>query len=425
MTRYALYYAPDQNSAWWIAGCRWLGRDPVTGQDLQQPVVDGIPPLVLQQLSSDARRYGFHATLKAPFRLAEGFAEAHLLGTLAAFCAAQTRITVPAPAVLPMGDFLALRTSQESREINALAMRCVSYFDFLRAPPTEAELSKRRSSQLTQRQEQLLQRWGYPYTEEEYRFHMTLTDKLSGVDADIAYRLRKAAERFFDIDAPLLINGIALFREEAPGAPFTLLRRFDFGLRALEHHAHQLPVAGRLFFVVGPYGSGRDDLLSWVRQKLPQHKQPYFAQRTITRRALPSEEHESISPEQFWQQAAAGHFAMTWQYHDFCYGIRRGFEAELKAGRNVVISGSREFVPRLLQAYPDAQVVWIEADHALIRQRMENRLLQQENGGAALLKRVQRNAQFSRPEQPEIIRLDHTGPVENAGRRLLDILTSA
>lgn len=422
MSRYALYYAPDQNSPWWAAGCRWLGRDPQTGQDLQQPLVDGIPPLVLQQLSSDARRYGFHATLKAPFRLAEGFQEQHLLHTLAAFCAAQTRITVAAPAVLPMGDFLALRTGEEARDINALAMRCVSYFDFLRAPPGDAELSKRRSNQLTQRQEQLLQRWGYPYTEEEYRFHLTLTDRLSGVDPDIAYSLRKAAEAFFDLDAPLLINGIALFKEEAPGAPFALLRRFEFGLSALEHHRHQLPAAGRLFFVVGPSGSGKDSLLSWVRQNLPPQAEVCFAQRTITRPAHTSEEHESISPEQFWQQAAAGHFAMSWQSHDLCYGIRRGFEAELKAGRDVVINGSREFVPQLLQAYPEAQVIWVEADHALIRQRMEER---QRESGAALLKRVQRIAQFSPPEQPEVIKLDNTGALEVAGRRLLDILITS
>ncbi|MES2106082.1 MAG: DUF1045 domain-containing protein [Pseudomonadota bacterium] len=424
MTRYAIYYAPDQGSAWWSAGCRWLGRDPVTGQDLQQPAVEGIPPLVLQQLSSDARRYGFHATLKAPFRLAEGFNEEHLLHALAAFCAVQTRITVPAPAVLPMGDFLALRTTEESRDISALAMRCVSYFDFLRAPPGDAELNKRRSSQLTQRQEQLLQRWGYPYTEEEYRFHMTLTDKLAGVDADVAYSLRKAAESFFDIAAPLLINGIALFREDAPGAPFALLRRFDFGLRALEHQSHQLPIPGRLFFVVGPSGSGKDDLLRWVRQNPARHKEMVFVQRTITRPALTGEDHESISPEQFWQLAAAGHFAMTWQSYELCYGIRRGFEAELKAGRNVVISGSREFVPKLLQTYQDAQVIWIEADHVLLRQRMEDRLQRQNGSGPALLKRVQRNVQFSRPEQPEVIKLDNSGSIESAGRRLLDILTA-
>ncbi|WP_394778235.1 DUF1045 domain-containing protein, partial [Undibacterium sp.] len=374
MTRYALYYAPDQNSAWWTAGCRWLGRDPVTGQDLLQPPVEGMPPLVLQKLTADARRYGFHATLKAPFRLAEGFLEKHLLDTLAAFCAVQTRITIQQPSVLPMGDFLALRTAEESRDIHALAMRCVSYFDFLRAPPSDAELHKRRSGQLSQRQEQLLQRWGYPYTEEEYRFHMTLTDKLSAVDADVSYRLRRAAESFFHIDAPLLINGIALFREDAPGAPFALLRRFDFGLHALEHHAQQLPAPGRLFFVVGPSGSGKDELLGWVKQQLAGRQAMVFPPRTITRPAGSTEDHEAVSSEQFWQLAAAGHFAMTWQSYDLCYGIRRGFEAELKAGRDVVISGSREFVPRMMQAYPQAQVIWIEGDHALVRQRIEARL---------------------------------------------------
>jgi ribose 1,5-bisphosphokinase len=109
---------------------------------------------------------------------------------------------------------------------------------------------------------------------------------------------------------------------------------------------------------------------------------------------------------------------MVWQANDLCYGIPRGIEAELKAGRDVVVNGSREFVPQLRQLFPDAQVVWVEADLEQIRQRMESR---RRESGAALLMRLGRATQFTPAEQ--VIRLNNNGPVEVAGRQLLQILS--
>ena len=44
--RYAVYFAPPPDSDWWAFGCRWLGRDALTGRALEQPLL----PLLLQQL---------------------------------------------------------------------------------------------------------------------------------------------------------------------------------------------------------------------------------------------------------------------------------------------------------------------------------------------------------------------------------------
>lgn len=419
MARYALYFAPAADTPWWNAGCRWLGRDPVSGAEFPQVRVPGLPGLMFAKLTSDARRYGFHATLKAPFQLAEGFSESHLAAMANAFCTVQRPIALHETRVCPLYNFLALRPAGPYDEIGALAMRCVTYFDMLRAPPTAAELAKRRHAGLTARQESLLHRWGYPYTEEEFRFHMTLTDSLSGIDVETAYAIRKAAEQQFQAaqdSAPLVIDALTIFRETQPGEPFTVWRRFAFGK---QQQASSLPDQGRLFFFVGPSGVGKDTLLQWVRQRIPADADIVFAQRTITRPAHPSEAHETMDAATFRQLAAAGHFAMVWQANDLCYGVRRGIEAELKAGRDVIVNGSREYVPQLWQSFPDAQVVWIEADATQIRERIEAR---QRESGTALFRRLERAMQFAPPKTEQIIHLDNSGPPEVAGQKLLEIL---
>lgn len=417
MTRYALYFSPAFDSPWWQVGCRWLGRDPATGATYPPPSLQRVPSLLMNQLTADARRYGFHATLKAPFRLIDGFSEVHLLAMAKAFAAVQRPITLDDVRVRPLGNFLALRPAGPLDDIAALAMRCVDYFDNLRAPPTSSELAKRRHSGLTARQESLLRRWGYPYTEEEFRFHMTLTDSLVGIDDDIVYALRKAAEESFAQAAetgPMVIDALTIFRENEPGAPFSVWRRLPFSGRA---EAPSLPAPGRLFFFVGPSGAGKDTLLQWVQQRLPSDADTVFARRTITRPAHASEAHEPADASTFWALAAAGHFSMIWQANDLFYGIPRGIEADLKAGRDVVVNGSREYVPRLLELFPQAQVIWVEADTEQIRKRIEGR---QRETGPALLKRLDRAKQFT--PDGEVIRLDNSGPVEIAGRRLLEML---
>lgn len=422
MTRYALYFTPAPETEWWRAGCQWLGRDAQTDVRCFQPSVAGVLPTQLKQLTIDARRYGFHATLKAPFRLAPGFSEEHLLAMAEAFTATQRSLQVDMLQVQELGNFMALQPAADnntgSDELGVLAMRCVSYFDLLRAAPTATELAKRRRTELNVRQEALLQRWGYQFTEEEYRFHLTLTDALDAIDEEAVYAIRSAAETCFSkaLTTPMTVDALSIFREEEPGAPLTMWKRLPFFDRAA---TPSIPEPGRLFFVVGPSGVGKDTLLRWVKDNMPADSSTVFARRTITRAAHASEAHEVIEHGYFWQLAADGHFSMLWQANGSCYGIRRGIEAELQAGRDVVINGSREYVPQLRQSFTDACIIWIDAEPELIRQRIEAR---QREAGPALLRRMERVSQFNAPETDDIYRIDNSGPVEVAGRRLLEIL---
>src|SRR5690606_25376449 len=123
------------------------------------------------------RHYGFHATLKAPFRLAPGVSPERLRAAVADFAARRPAFAVPAMKVSAIGGFLAVTLATPSPAMQALADAAVAELDAFRAPPTEAEIARRLQGGLTSQQEALLRRWGYPYVFEEFRFHMTLTGR--------------------------------------------------------------------------------------------------------------------------------------------------------------------------------------------------------------------------------------------------------
>ena len=229
MTRYALYFSPSSSSRWWQQGCRWLGRDARSGEAVAQPVLQDINTADVSRLTQNAKRYGFHATLKAPFRLRPGCTQRDLQTALQSFCATQSPVAVPSPEPRWLDHFLALQPSNGQADIAALAQRCVSHFDDFRAAPDEAELARRLCKPLDARQRELLERWGYPYTEEQYRFHMTLSAPIA--DAGEKACWQAAAQAWFAIDEALLIDGIALFAEAQPGVPFVCVADFPFGQR--------------------------------------------------------------------------------------------------------------------------------------------------------------------------------------------------
>ncbi len=77
--RFAVYYAPSRESAWWQAGSAWLGRDAESGEPCVSPQPEALAR-PLADLTEAPRRYGWHGTLVAPFRLADGVTQQDLLG---------------------------------------------------------------------------------------------------------------------------------------------------------------------------------------------------------------------------------------------------------------------------------------------------------------------------------------------------------
>ncbi len=168
--RYAIYYVPDAASALYRFGANLLGYDAFTGQSVTQPAIDGIANW--PALTAEPRKYGFHATLKAPMALADGQQEADLVAAFGSFAAMPRDIPVIAPVVTLMGDFVAIVPDTVPQALSRLADGCVTHFDPFRAPLSESDRERRLKTSLTQQQIAHVERWGYPYVFEDFRFHI-------------------------------------------------------------------------------------------------------------------------------------------------------------------------------------------------------------------------------------------------------------
>lgn len=214
--RAAVYWAPEIADPLHALGSAWLGRDAETGAPCRQP--DG-----LAELTADARGYGLHATLKPPFHLARGWDA--LRADVAQLAARTPAFVLPPLAVQDLKGFLALRETAPCPALHALADACVRELDQHRAPPSEAELERRRRAPLTPRHEANLQAWGYPYVLEDWQFHVTLTRRLT--DAERAAIEPRAIAHFATSAAmPRMVTELCLFTQAAPGAPFLIAERF-------------------------------------------------------------------------------------------------------------------------------------------------------------------------------------------------------
>jgi putative phosphonate metabolism protein len=224
--RFAIYAAPGVRSADPVGALlrqraeQWLGRGASPG-----PVTPGVPVgwtrAAIDPMTANARRYGFHATLKPPFRLAQGRTPEELDAAVGRFAAGRAAAVIPRLTLARLGGFFALVPGTEAPDLNALADEVVTAFDEFRAPATEAELARRNQAPLTPRQRELLGAWGYPYVLDEFQFHLTLTDR-------VPQQQRAAVERVLGdwfaqlLGADVPVDALAVFAEAEPGAPFDL-----------------------------------------------------------------------------------------------------------------------------------------------------------------------------------------------------------
>ena len=226
--RYAVFAVLRPETGLARFGAAWLGWDIETGAEVNPAETGGLPAALHAAVTGEPRRYGFHGTLKAPFRLLDGWTEADLLAAAETFARRRAPLATSPPRLDSLGTFLALRPSKPSAELDTLASECVVWFERFRAPLVEAELSKRRLGGLSRAQDELLTRWGYPYVFDEFRFHMTLTGSL---DADLKARVSGALTPKLAklLDVPLQVSDLVLCVEPEPQARFRVLLRFPLG----------------------------------------------------------------------------------------------------------------------------------------------------------------------------------------------------
>lgn len=230
--RFAVYYAPARTSAWWQAGCEWLGGDVETGVAYTAPQPSTVARTIAD-LTKAPRRYGWHGTLVAPFRLADGVTSRDALNEARHWASEQQAFVLPVEAAT-LGDFVALRPADERGEsgMRALASGALRALNSLRATPGAADMARRLAAPLTERQRALLVEWGYPYVFDEFRFHMTLSSSLEAAHERSAL-VDWWHERIAQL-GPLVIESAALFVEPGAGQPFVLWQRLPFQADTME-----------------------------------------------------------------------------------------------------------------------------------------------------------------------------------------------
>lgn len=226
--RWAIYFAPEPESPLACFGAEWLGYDVASGTTLSQPLLAEIDAERLQSITAEPRRYGFHATLKPPFALAEGFTAEKLDAAVATLARQEAAFDAPPLRLSCISGFWALTLSAPCLPLQALADRCVSELDAFRALPSAEELARRRRARLTARQDELLARWGYPYVMDEFRFHMTLTARLDIAEGAVVARVLEPLVAPLCRE-PLAIDALSLFHQPSQSAPFRLVRRHPLG----------------------------------------------------------------------------------------------------------------------------------------------------------------------------------------------------
>ena len=219
--RYAVYFVPAAQSALYRFGSALLGYDCYTGKEIDFPDVLPLSPPAWRELTQEPRRYGFHATLKAPFRLADGADETGLVEAFHTFCRSEAAAAFT-PVVAVIERFIAIVPSGSEPAVDRLAVACVTAFDRFRAPLEAHDRERRLTPGLSERQAQNLERWGYPYVFEDFRLHLTLTGRLPTQRQAIVLPFLR--ESFAALSCAVVrIDRIALLRQDRPDARFVVL----------------------------------------------------------------------------------------------------------------------------------------------------------------------------------------------------------
>lgn len=179
---------------------------------------------------------------------------------------------------------------------------------------------------------------------------------------------------------------------------------------------------GKLFYVMGASGVGKDSLLKYAREHIPEDTSLMFAHRYITRPAdAGGENHVELSMQEFAERDRQGCFAMRWESHDNCYGVGIEINQWLENSLNVVVNGSRSYLTHAAERYQNIVPILICADRARLAERLIRR-------GREEVQQVQRRLALSACaayplDHPSLVRIENNGDLPEAGKALVDILT--
>lgn len=235
--RYAIYLAPEPDTPLWALGSALIGYDAARGHEVAFPKTLMSQSDRWHALTEDPRRYGFHLTLKAPFRLAEGCTIMALERELETFARHHAGFDIgPLRLECPMSregnGFVCLVPRTPSPDLLALERAVVTAFDRFRAPLTPGETERRKPELLSEKQRGYLAQFGYPFVLDEFRPHFSLT----GSHSDPHQTAEHLSIVIADLigSAEFFCRSLALFEQDTPVSRFKLRRTFGLTGRKIE-----------------------------------------------------------------------------------------------------------------------------------------------------------------------------------------------
>lgn len=179
---------------------------------------------------------------------------------------------------------------------------------------------------------------------------------------------------------------------------------------------------GRLIYLMGPSGSGKDSVLEALEGRL-ENRRCRIARRIITRGVDPGgEQAAAVSFQAFEARESAGGFAMSWRANGLAYGIGLEINAWLADGYLVVINGSRGYLDEARRRYPQLEAILLEVEPAVLRSRL---LTRARESAAQIEARMARSALFAdrRGSATEgVLHIDNSGPLERAVEQMLRVV---
>ena len=242
---------------------------------------------------------------------------------------------------------------------------------------------------------------------------MSLTGPLGGVPAAVVRRIHDAADEAIAAlaDTPMRLDAIGVYEEPTPGAPFRLVHR-----SALD------ACSGRLIYIVGPSGVGKDSLIDYARRQLSDAHPIRFSRRTITRPARAgNERHTGVTNAQFALLEAEQAFSMVWHANGHAYGIGHEISQWLAAGDTVVVNGSRAYAVTAAAEFAQMELVVVGARPDTIRRRLRARA---RDDSAAIDARLARGGDEWDTPPCVVHRIDNDEGIDKAGEKLLALLLS-
>ena len=226
--RYAIYFAPADDSALGIFGASILRRKAHSADTWLNPDLPfnfDNTDLWLQCINKPAR-YGFHATLKAPFELSTTHRAEQLLDDVEKFCKQQQRMPLHNLAPRRTRRFDALAFDQQPEAVHRFANQCVEHFEPYRGALTEADLTRRHQDPLTREQQHYLDQFGYPYVFNQFNFHMTLSGTMP--DEDNGYLQWLSTIYPMMVKETPVLDRLSVFHQPDRNTPFVRIAEFPF-----------------------------------------------------------------------------------------------------------------------------------------------------------------------------------------------------